>query len=144
MTEAICFNMPGRLSQCTASFTGYPACQFAEAASFPHSTAMRRSGSYIRLVTFGHALECTATPFPRVTYPTISSPRIGLQHCARYTSRSSCPVTMMADVSEPNTRRITLVKPPVGSLSGSPAPDIPDEALAGSTRAKMLRAEYLP
>src|ERR1039457_1585439 len=105
---------------------------------------MLRSGSYIRLVTLGQALECTATPFPRVTYPTISSPRIGLQHCARYTSRSSCPVTMMADVSEPNTRRMTLVSPPDGSFSSSPAPDTPDEAAAGGTRARMLRAEYLP
>src|SRR5580658_3808426 len=30
-------------------------------------------------------------PLPRVTYPTMPSPRIGLQHFARYTSRSSTP-----------------------------------------------------
>src|SRR6266567_4559178 len=54
----------------------------------PHSTAMRLSVWYMRFCTLGHARVCTATPRPRVIYPTISSPGIGLQHLARFTKHA--------------------------------------------------------
>src|SRR3954452_15937236 len=69
---------------------------------------MRRSGSNIRLMTFGQLAACTDTPFPRVMYPTIFSPRIGLQHFARNTITSSVPRTLiLSDVLPGLSTRFT-------------------------------------
>src|SRR5439155_12342047 len=77
-TDVSCISIPGRSSVCTTIFTGNES-----AVVRAHSTSILRSASYIRLCTFGHMRECTATPLPRVTYPTMLSPRMGLQHLAR-------------------------------------------------------------
>src|SRR5271165_3787025 len=55
MTAVICFSMPGRLSHRTTSLMGNPVSQTGVVPmlpSLPHSTAMRRSGSYMRFSTF--------------------------------------------------------------------------------------------
>jgi hypothetical protein len=47
----ICLSMPARSSQNKVSFTGYPPAPSSSRRA--HSTVIRRSDSYIRLVTFG-------------------------------------------------------------------------------------------
>ena len=73
--------MPRRSSTWMPSNTTKPE----SSALLSQTTSIRRSGSYKRFRTFGHRAACTETPLPRVTYPTIFSPRIGLQHLARNT-----------------------------------------------------------
>ena len=81
-----------------------------------HSTSILRSTSYIRFCTLLQFLEWTAIPLPRVTYPTMPSPRIGLQHLARYTRRSSTPFTLI-------TRSPGSPEGPPGAPPGVAYPD---------------------
>ena len=68
--------------------------------------------------TFEQLAAWTDTPFPRVMYPTIFSPRIGLQHRARNTMRSSMPRTLIFSSPVPRTRLTTEAIPVSGvSLS---------------------------
>src|SRR6266481_3946276 len=142
------FSNPARSSQITVSFTGY-VCGFAVPGSVgegDHSTWIRRSDSYNRFCTFGQLRACTATPLPRVTYPTISSPRIGLQQRARYTSRSSCPSTCSDSEPFPKNTRFTasdicpsvLPIPPSGGVGSAVIVE------PGSSLLSTCRAENFP
>src|SRR5262245_13624916 len=98
---------------------------------------MRRSGSYNRFVTLGQTAECTDTPLPRVIYPTIDSPRIGLQHLARTTMRSSTPRTLILSSLEAAERRAAEVDG-TGSIGFS------FSWSCGTTRVTIFRGWTLP
>ena len=48
-----------------------------------------------KLTAFGQSTQCTDTPLPLVTKPTMLSPGTGLQHLAKCTTRPSSPFTRM-------------------------------------------------
>src|SRR6202041_1082540 len=111
-----------------------------------HSTWIRRSDSYSKFCTFGQLRACTATPLPRVTYPTISSPRIGLQQRARYTSRSSCPSTCSESEPLPKKTRFTASHLPP-TVFPPPPPGVPASPVIvapGSSLFTPCRAENFP
>src|SRR5262245_29221766 len=100
---------------------------------------MRRSGSNIRLITLGQLAACTDTPLPRVMYPTIRSPRIGLQHFALDTITTSGARTLVLSGDWPPVRSTRLTAETTAESGGFSL-----SCAGGTDFCSSVRGESLP